>query len=120
MKDKLEPTPEPDFENKLNEVWPTDTLYQPSNGTEGHHFTAAWCMNCALRKPDRENEIDIGCQIYENTLFFSPGDKEYPPQWIRRDGEPMCTAFKTPEQQRQEDYMADKERLERSGQGRLF
>lgn len=66
--------------------------YQPSNGTEGDMFMCQYCYNC-----ERDNLNDYGeggCEIIVMTMGFSPGDDEYPKEWIYdQDGRPTCTAF---------------------------
>jgi len=64
--------------------------YQPSNGTEGEYFFAAWCIKCA------KFDFDEGCEIHGKTTIYSPDDEEYPQEWqYGKDGQPECTAFAT-------------------------
>ena len=74
--------------------------YQPSNGTEGECFFAAWCSKCQRDKSMREgcdfDECDENecCNIIANTMAFSVDDPEYPVEWqYGEDGQPCCTAF---------------------------
>lgn len=74
--------------------------YQPSNGTEGDCFFAAWCCKCARDKAMREgcdlDECDDNerCDIVTRTMCFKVEDPEYPTEWqYGKDGQPCCTAF---------------------------
>jgi hypothetical protein len=71
--------------------------YEPSNGTEGSCFHAAWCercerdrdMNGTCHREGREPGPDDWCEIL-GASFQSGGVKE----WIfDAKGQPMCTAF---------------------------
>jgi len=74
--------------------------YQPSNGTEGEFFFAAWCSECARDKSMREGSAiedcddNERCDIIGLSMAFRPGDDEYPKEWqYGKDGQPCCTAF---------------------------
>lgn len=74
--------------------------YQPSNGTEGEFFFAAWCCECARDKAMREGDAIEDCDDNERcdliglSMAFKPGDAEYPTEWqYGKDGQPCCTAF---------------------------
>lgn len=61
--------------------------YQPSNGTEGEIFMAAWCYRCARWNED-------GCDIAAATMFYDVDEPGYPEEWrIGEDGQPECTAY---------------------------
>lgn len=74
--------------------------YQPSNGTEGECFRAAWCEQCARDKAmngekdfDSCDESEL-CSIVINTMAWDVDDEEYPREWqYGKDGQPCCTAF---------------------------
>ena len=63
----------------------SERLYRPSNVTEGDMFMDGLCFRCKKEK---------ACQILSDTFIYGITDKEYPRQWVYRDGEPTCTAFK--------------------------
>lgn len=68
-----------------------NTSFQPSNGTEGMVFMDAFCERCI----HDHTPIDKFCSILGNTMVYSPGDKEYPKEWIyNSEGWPVCTAWK--------------------------
>ena len=62
--------------------------YRPSNGTEGSIFEGRWCERCGI------NRI---CQIMNRAFMHDIDEPEYPKQWIRVDGVPLCTSFTDPE-----------------------
>lgn len=67
--------------------------YQPSNGTEGEIFMAAYCNRCKHDNLDPDT-YEGGCEIIVRTMAFSPGDDDYPKEWCYGpDGQPVCTAF---------------------------
>src|SRR5690606_19299951 len=67
--------------------------YQPSNGCEGVWFTETYCMNCINCDPDPEGKKQ--CDILCNSMAYSPGDKEYPKEWVYDENEnPICTEWK--------------------------
>jgi hypothetical protein len=74
--------------------------YQPSNGTEGEAFFAAWCCQCQRDRAMREgcdlDECDYNerCDIIGRTMAMSVNDPGYPEEWQYDDnGRPVCTAF---------------------------
>lgn len=66
--------------------------YRPSNGTEGMLFMSNFCDNCKHMPidPDAPDQCEI--QLY--AMAFGINKPEYPKEWIYKDGEPTCTAFK--------------------------
>lgn len=70
--------------------------YSPSNGTEGMYFVSKYCENCIHEKFMHTQEHgDLCCDILSNSMCFSPGDKEYPKEWIYdENGKPCCTTYK--------------------------
>ncbi len=67
-------------------------LYQPSNGTEGVHFTEMYCMQCINCDPDPDGEKQ--CEIWMRSMCYDTKDKEYPKEWCYdSDGQPTCTAW---------------------------
>jgi hypothetical protein len=75
--------------------------YQPSNGSEGEGFHAAFCDHCArdaaFRETNYEGDPALGCQILADSFAYRVTDPEYPKEWIQDDdgGNPRCTAFTT-------------------------
>lgn len=73
--------------------------YRPSNGTDGHCFMEAWCSNCARDLPMSEGkDFDScgpgeTCDIIARSMAYSPGDAEYPQEWVYGENGPMCSAF---------------------------
>jgi len=81
-------------------------LYRPSNGTEGMCFMDGWCAHCHYEQGGRE------CKVLMRTLIFDEYDDEYPREWCYRDGVPVCTRFKEPEQGRRKlDYQDHRQSL---------
>jgi hypothetical protein len=81
--------------------------YRPSNGTEGHIFSAQWCSNCTIdhdggwHVPDADG--GDSCPILMDALAgeHSYPNPEGPPQWQDRGGygrghETRCTEFQGP------------------------
>lgn len=65
--------------------------YQPSNGTEGMWFEDQFCDHCIHCDPNPEGSKQ--CELLCNAYCFSPGDKEYPKEWVYDSlGHPTCTA----------------------------
>lgn len=71
-------------------------LFQPSNGTHGECFMAAYCYKCA--KWPHSSDAKKQCGIALRTMAFSITDSEYPREWRYVDGEATCTAFKDREE----------------------
>lgn len=74
--------------------------YQPSNGSEGEGFHAAFCDHCArdaaFRETNYEGDPALGCQILADSFCYSVTDPKYPKEWITDDEQgPRCTAFTT-------------------------
>ncbi len=68
------------------------TPFQPCNGTGMMVFTDVFCDRCLNMHPDPEKKPK--CEILMYTMIRSPGDKEYPTEWIYdREGWPVCTAW---------------------------
>jgi len=66
------------------------TSYQPSNGTEGMIFMEAFCEQCIHDHSPSEKF----CDILTESMCFSPGDKEYPKEWVyNEEGWPVCTKW---------------------------
>lgn len=65
--------------------------YRPSNGTEGMSFVEDFCEQCIHENPDLNSKKK--CEILTLTMFYYPTDKEYPREWIYKDGKPTCTKF---------------------------
>ena len=63
--------------------------YRPSNGAEGDFFMQRFCYNCTK---DDVSE-NILCDIIALTMAYDVGDKQYPGEWVYKDGHPICTAF---------------------------
>lgn len=73
--------------------------YQPSNGTEGECFHAAWCCECARDlamsegMPIEECDDNQKCDILGRS-FLGIDHPQYPTEWqYGKDGQPCCTAF---------------------------
>lgn len=68
--------------------------FQPSNGTEGMVFMDAFCDRCIHEHPDPEQQ-QPKCNIIMLTMCYSPGEKEYPEEWVYNDeGWPVCAKWK--------------------------
>lgn len=66
--------------------------YQPSNGTEGMHFTDMYCMQCINCDPNPEGEKQ--CEILMMSMCYYAHEPEYPKEWIYdNEGQPTCTAW---------------------------
>jgi hypothetical protein len=68
------------------DLLPKCERYRPSNGTEGHGFIDEWCSNC-------ERDRGGDCSILANTFVYDIDDPRYPPEWVRDEHGPRCTAF---------------------------
>lgn len=83
----------------MAEATPQPVKFRPSNGTEGDIFFANWCHQCARDKAMSEGKDydectdDEMCKIIGASMSYDITDAEYPPEWIRKDGIPTCTAF---------------------------
>ena len=69
--------------------------FQPANGIDGADFIARWCDRCSS-EPDvdpQDADAPDGCPILAMTFITKPGDKDYPPEWVVKNGEGICTAF---------------------------
>ena len=66
--------------------------YQPSNGTEGMWFCGEFCDQCIHHDPTYKETKT--CDILPMTMVYSPGDPEYPKEWIYGPmDKPTCTKF---------------------------
>jgi len=67
--------------------------YQPSSGTEGDIFMAAFCEKC--KKMDFQDDDAEPCPILGLTMMLQSIEHEdYPEEWrYNADGKPTCTAF---------------------------
>lgn len=74
------------------------TKYCPSNGTEGDIFMSHFCFKC-IRHPI-SSEAKTQCRILMKSFFHKIHEKEYPKQWRYKNGRPLCTSFKS----REEEY----------------
>ena len=65
--------------------------FQPSNGTEGDIFFAAYCNHCKRSGTDAN---PAHCEIVMRSMSLDVGDQGYPKEWVHNAaGEPTCTAF---------------------------
>jgi hypothetical protein len=72
--------------------------YQPSNGSEGEGFHAAFCDHCArdaaFRDTGYEGDPALGCQILADSFCYAVTDPGYPKEWITDEEKgPRCTAY---------------------------
>lgn len=67
--------------------------FQPCNGTHGDCFRSAWCDQCVKHPHDMDAKGQ--CFILLSTMAWNIDDPEYPEEWQYKDGEPVCTAFKS-------------------------
>lgn len=65
--------------------------YRPSNGTEGEYFIEEHCMNCIHMDPNPEGVKQ--CDILLRSMVYDIEEKEYPTEWVYKDGEPTCTSW---------------------------
>ncbi len=98
--------------------------YQPSNGTEGDLFTAAWCAECERERRHRETDNPYhGCRILTRALAFESSDPNYPREWTYdAEGNPTCTAYEpelSAEERRARAWTAAHRAREDAGQARL-
>lgn len=56
--------------------------YQPSNGTEGMMFFEEWCAKCKKDDTFRDEGGEERCPIIDAAFMYSPGDPEYPKEWV--------------------------------------
>ena len=61
--------------------------YRPSHGSEGESFQSQYCFHC------RRNKGEEGCRILLFTMIYGINDPDYPEEWIRTEGGPVCLAF---------------------------
>jgi hypothetical protein len=85
--------------------------YRPSNGTDGDIFMAAFCDRC------RKRDLFGGCSILARALGLQIDDPRYPPEWVKTEAGPMCTAYSN-----RAEYACKPRRRHKpsSGQTRLF
>lgn len=73
----------------------TSVRYRPSNGSEGEGFISLFCCTCARSEhltAGAAPDDPVGCAILDATFLHAVDDAEYPPEWIRDEGGPRCTA----------------------------
>lgn len=68
--------------------------YKPANSEEGMIFDQKFCCVC---KHDQDYQRGIGdsCEIVANAMVFEIENKQYPKEWIYKDGKPVCTVFES-------------------------
>lgn len=69
------------------EETPVQRRYRPSNGTEGEIFMSAFCYQCARHTEDEP------CSILGLMLALDIDSESYPPELVKVNGQPLCTAF---------------------------
>lgn len=81
-----------EFANRLKEH--AGEQWEPSNGTEGELFIAAWCCNCAMDKAMREGADFDECDDDEKCEIIGASFRGEAAEWqYDRNGQPCCTAF---------------------------
>lgn len=64
--------------------------YVPSNGTEGTSFEEDHCYQCIHTNPNPSGKKQ--CKIWGAAVLNWPNGKDYPKEWIYKNGKPTCTA----------------------------
>jgi len=62
-------------------------LYIPGSGTEGADFQSQWCDQCQRDAVYRLTGSD-SCEVLMQAIVTGSA-----PQWVVRDGVPMCTSY---------------------------
>lgn len=79
--------------------------YRPSNGTDGDWFQDDWCSKCHFEHGKKQ------CKTLNLTMFFDTNDKEYPKEWVYKDGNPVCLKYRPYKPPcLKADYQDDKQR----------
>jgi hypothetical protein len=69
------------------------TPFEHTNGTVGWSWCEDWCFRCVHDAQYSDEDPQAGCQILARSLAFSPGEPEYPAEWVYQNGRPVCTAY---------------------------
>ena len=87
--------------------------YRPSNGTEGDIFMSRFC-GCCIKHPIN-SDAKRQCRILLKTFAYDLDDPKYPPQWLYKNGRPLCISFKDRDEEYKKRREARRKRLKKNG-----